>query len=281
MTEGKIASIRDRLYQQARAGEEFELVLTRYALERFLYRLSVSKEAEQFCLKGALLFDLWFDNPHRPTRDADFLGTGSDDETYISNCMREVCAIECDDGMSFDPDSVNVQPIRDETGYGGLRIRLVGYLGKIRSSVQVDIGYGDIVTPEAEYANLPTRINDMPAPRFKTYSQETVIAEKLEAIVKLGIRNSRMKDYYDLCILLQRGNVDRKVLPEAIEATFKRRGTELPTAIPVGLQDEFSANSGKQRQWRAFVDRNRLEAPGLDDIIRLLRAGLSEPLIKS
>jgi len=112
MIERKIASIRDQLYQQARVGEEFELVLTRYALERFLYRLSVSKEAEQFCLKGALLFDLWFDNPHRPMLDADFLGTGSDDKTHISNCMREVCAIKCNDGMRFDPDSVNVQPIR-------------------------------------------------------------------------------------------------------------------------------------------------------------------------
>lgn len=136
-------------------------------------------------------------------------------------------------------------------------------------------------TPETEYANLPTRINDMPAPRFKTYPQETVVAEKLEAIVKLGMRNSRMKDYYDPYILLQRGNLDRKVLPEAIAATFKRRGTEQPTHIPVGLQDEFATNAGKQRQWRAFIDRNRLEAPGLDEIIRFLRDELSESLLQS
>lgn len=199
MTANLAASIHARLLNRAKArGEEFNLVLTRYAVERFLYRMSIMPARENYCLKGALLFDLWFEIPHRPTHDADFLGFGPMDAEALSITMREICGVTVDDGMIFDATSIMVEEIREEARYGGLRVRLVGNLGKARSTVQLDVGYGDAVTPGPEEAVYPTMLDDQSAPRLKVYPRATVVAEKLEAIVSLGMTNSRMKDFFDI-----------------------------------------------------------------------------------
>ena len=268
----RIASIRQRLLDRARTcGEDFQLVLDRYAVERLLYRLSISPHREQFLLKGALLFALWFDQPHRPTRDADLLGFGPPDPERLAALAAELCAIEADDGLRFDVGSLAVEPIREEAAYEGLRIRLLAFLGDARCHVQWDVGFGDAVTPAPADVDYPVLLEGMPAPRLRVYSRETVFAEKLEAIATLGIANSRMKDYFDLLALLREGAMDNPVLTEAVRATFQRRGTALPDGVPFGLTDAFATDAQKQAQWTAFLRRNRLVAPDLKTVVDELR----------
>lgn len=275
----RAASVHARLLKRAKKrGEDFNLLLTRYAVERFLYRLSVSPAREQFLLKGALLFDLWFDVPHRPTRDADLLGFGPADANALTEVMRSICAVAVDDAMIYDQTSVTTIEIREEANYGGLRVRLLGMLGKARCSVQVDVGYGDAVTPAPVDVELPTLLHDSPAPRLRAYPRETVVAEKLEAITSLGIANSRMKDFFDLRALLREGALDDETLARAIAATFQRRGTRLPERLPLGLTSEFALDALKQKQWRAFLEKNRIEAPALEAVIEEIAAVLSESL---
>ena len=268
----RIASIRQRLLDRARTcGEDFQLVLDRYAVERLLYRLSISPHREQFLLKGALLFALWFDQPHRPTRDADLLGFGPPDPERLAALAAELCAIEADDGLRFDVGSMAVEPIREEAAYEGLRIRLLAFLGDARCHVQWDVGFGDAVTPAPADVDYPVLLEGMPAPRLRVYSRETVFAEKLEAIATLGIANSRMKDYFDLLALLHEGAMDKPVLTQAIRATFQRRATVLPDGVPFGLTDAFASDAQKQTQWTAFLRRNRLVAPDLKTVVDELR----------
>lgn len=213
MTVGLVASIHARLLNLAKArDEDFNMILTRYAIERFLYRLSIGPEREAFWLKGALLFDLWFDVPHRPTRDADFLGFGPADAEALANTIREICGVAADDGMEFDPASITIEEIREDAHYGGLRVRLVSRLGNARCTVQLDVGYGDAVTPGPEEAIYPTLLDDQPPPRLRVYPRAAVAAEKLEAIVSLGMANSRMKDYFDLRALALEGVLDARLL---------------------------------------------------------------------
>ena len=264
----RIASIRQRLLDRARIrGEDFQLVLDRYAVERLLYRLSISPHRDQFLLKGALLFALWFDQPHRPTRDADLLGFGPPEPERLAALVAELCAIEDDDGLRFDVGSMAVEPIREEAAYEGLRIRLLAFLGDARCHVQWDVGFGDAVTPAPADVDYPVMLEGMPAPRLRVYPRETVFAEKLEAIATLGIANSRMKDYFDLLALLREGAMDNPVLTEAVRATFQRRGTALPDGVPFGLTDAFATDAQKQAQWTAFLRRNRLSAPSLDTAV--------------
>ncbi len=209
MSDPRADSVRARLLQRARQhGEDFNLLLTRYALERWLYRLSVSDERAGFVLKGALLFSLWFDEPHRPTRDADFLGFGAADAELLRGRLQAICRVACDDGMRFDADSVTVAPIREQARYDGLRADLLGWLGTARCNVQLDVGFGDAVTPAAQEMDYPTLLADVPAPHLRVYPRETVLAEKLEAMIVLGMRNSRMKDYFDVWVLLRQGGFD-------------------------------------------------------------------------
>ena len=279
MTEGLAASIHARLLNRARSrGEDFNLVLTRYALERFLYRLSLVPAREAYWLKGAMLFDLWFDMPHRPTRDADFLGFGPMDVEKLANTIREICSVEVDDGMTYDPDSIAVEEIREDARYGGLRVRLLGRLGNARCMVQLDVGYGDAVTPGPEEAVYPTLLDDQPPPRLRVYPRAAVVAEKLEAIVSLGMANSRMKDFFDLRALAREGVLDARLLGDAIAATFQRRATEVPMEVPLGLSDEFARDAEKRAQWKAFLGKNRLEAPALGDVIEEIRRFVAEPL---
>lgn len=279
MTVGLAASIHARLLNRAKArGEDFNLVLTRYALERFLYRLSLVSARETYWLKGAMLFDLWFDVPHRPTRDADFLGFGPMDIEALTGTIREICGVAVDDGMVYDPDSITVEEIREEARYGGLRVRLLGRLGNARCTVQLDVGYGDAVTPGPEEAVYPTLLDDLPPPRLRVYPRAAVVAEKLEAIVSLGMANSRMKDYYNLRALAQEDALDARQLSDAIAATFQRRGTAVPVELPLGLSDEFARDAAKRTQWKAFLGKNRLEAPTLEEVIEEVRRFVAAPL---
>ena len=280
MSAGRAASIHARLLNRAKErGEDFNLVLTRYALERFLYRLSLVPPArEAYWLKGALLFDLWFDVPHRPTRDADFLGFGPADTDALAATIREICAVAVDDGMEYDPASVRIEEIREDARYGGLRVQLLGRLGNARCPVQLDVGYGDAVTPGPEEVVYPALLDDQPPPRLHVYPRETVVAEKLEAIVSLGMANSRMKDYFDLRALAHEGALDAGQLAEAIAATFARRQTPLPEGLPLGLSDEFAQDAMKRTQWKAFLNKNRLDAPALDAVVTEVRRFVEEPL---
>jgi predicted nucleotidyltransferase component of viral defense system len=273
------ASIRQRLLDRARArGEDFQLLLDRYAVERLLYRLSISDVRDEFLLKGALLFALWFNTPHRPTRDADFLGNGPRDSRALAGTIRRVCAIECEDGISYDPDSIKVVEIREQAAYQGLRVTLRAELDKARCIVQLDVGYGDAVTPGPVDIRFPGLLDDFPTPALRAYPRETVFAEKLEAMAQLGITNSRMKDYFDLWALAREGAMDIHELGRAIAATFARRGTPLPAPTPTGLTAAFSGDVQKQRQWKAFVARNRLDAPALDAVVEALAIFVEEPL---
>ncbi len=271
-TEGNAESIRARLLNRARADSvEFQQLLTRFALERLLYRLSISKHRDQFVLKGALLFNLWYGEPHRPTRDVDFLGLGADDMPRVESVFRDLCEIGVADGIVFDPSSVKSAEIRLEANYGGVRVNLQRTLAGARCPVQADIGFGDAVTPAPEETFYPTLLPDMPAPQLRVYPKYTVIAEKFHAVIELGMENSRMKDYFDLWVLTGDPGVDLEIMRQAILATFERRKTKLPTNTPVGLSDEFSADVLKQSQWKGFASRNKLEAPALTTVVGQLR----------
>jgi Nucleotidyl transferase AbiEii toxin, Type IV TA system len=277
MSRNLAASIRARLKQRADATQqEFNLTLTHYGLERLLYRLSISAHAPNFLLKGALLFSLWYDQPHRPTRDADLLGFGPDDITSIVTTFREICQISVEDGIVFDIPSIKGGIIRKDTGYGGVRIDLLAHLDGARIALQVDIGFGDAVTPAPEAISYPVLLDDFPAPQLRAYPKYTVVAEKFHAICLLGMTNTRMKDYFDLEILLSEGALDAGQLKRAIEATFARRKTTLPLSLPVGLSDAFAMDTIKQTQWLAFLKKNRLDAIALEVIVARLHNALQK-----
>lgn len=272
------ASVRQRLLNLAHArGQPLELLLTRYALERLLHRLSLSPYRERFVLKGALLLTTWFDEPHRATRDLDLLGFGDPSDDALLTAFREVMTIGVDDGIAFDSAGLQIQSIREDMQYGGSRLRTTAALAGARIPVVVDIGFGDAVEPGIEDIQLPVLL-DMPSPRLRAYPQETVIAEKLHAMVTLGLANSRMKDYYDVWMLVRTFEIDPARLRRAIEATFARRGTPLPAALPEGLTDAFAQDDTKQRQWAAFVRNLSSSAPALRDIVTELRAVVMAPL---
>lgn len=273
------ASVRARLLNKAKAeGRDFSLVLLRYGLERLLYRLSISSNQGQFLLKGALLFDLWFDVPHRPTRDIDLLGYGLANAKWVRTAFEELCVIPCDDGVLFDVASLRVDEIRKEANYAGWRVSLVGHLDGALCPVQVDIGFGDAVTPEAEAADYPVMLEGSLVPKLRVYPRYTVIAEKFEAIISLGMANSRLKDYFDLWVLLSAGDLDTQVLREAISATLACRNTALPTSIPAGLSDGFATDPQKVVQWESFARKNHLKVPPLSNVVDLLRRELMAAL---
>lgn len=272
MSRNIAASIRARLKQQADAKkQDFNLTLTHYGLERLLYRLSISAHAPNYLLKGALLFSLWYDQPHRPTRDADLLGFGPDDVESAVNAFREICQIAVDDGITFDGASVQGTVIRKEAGYGGVRIDLRATLDGARIALQVDIGFGDAVTPAPEAVSYPVLLDDLPAPQLRSYPKYTVVAEKFHAVCLLGMANTRMKDYFDLWVLMAEGTLDPAELRRAISATFERRKSAIIIGLPGGLSDSFSGDATKQTQWAAFLKKNRLEARDLADVVKRLR----------
>lgn len=273
------ASVRARLLNVAKAQEsDFNQVLVRFALERILYRLTQSPHADRFLLKGALLFTLWYDMPHRATRDADLLGFGASDLESVAQVFREIAAIAVDDGIVFDPASVTVEEIRKEAGYGGVRVVIAGELAKARCKTQIDVGFGDAVTPGPVDSVYPVLLNDLPAPRLRAYPIYTVVAEKLHAIALLGMTNSRVKDYFDLSVLLERETLDADLLAQAIKATFERRGMAVPAELPVGLTDEFAHDASRQALWQPFVKKNELDPEPLAAIVGRLRLALEPAL---
>lgn len=271
MSRNVAASIRARLKQAADASrQDFNLTLTHYGLERLLYRLSLSVHAPNFLLKGALLFSLWYEVPHRATRDMDLLGFGPDDVNSVVAAFREISEIAVDDGIVFESSSIRGSEIRKETGYGGIRVDLRATLDGARISLQIDIGFGDVVTPAPESVSYPVLLADLPAPTLRAYPKYTVVAEKFQALCLLGMANSRMKDYFDLWFLLREDDLDRVELRRAIEATFARRRTQLPVSLPVGLSADFAGDSGKQKQWMAFLKKNRLSPLPFDEVVQFL-----------
>ena len=244
-----------------------------------LYRLSISKQRDQFLLKGALLFDLWFDVPHRPTHDADFLGFGSAEIPHIEEIFRDICRIEVEDGIAFQPDTVKAAEIRKEANYAGVRVTLQGMLDSARCPVQIDIGFGDAVVPGPDEVHYPVILGEMPEPHLHVYPRYTVVAEKLEALTSLGMLNSRMKDYFDLWILAKHSDFDGQILSRAVAATFDRRRTVIPTGLPIGLSDEFISDAQKAKQWQGFLRKNALDPMPLATVVADLRDFLMPVLV--
>lgn len=278
MTGNLPASILARLLTLARQrGDDYNLLLSRFAMERLLARLSTSPHANRFLLKGALLFALWYDTQHRPTRDADFLGFGRDDAANLVATFSEVAAMDLGDGVVFDPQSVKAAAIREDNSYGGTRIQLLARIGSARCAIQLDVAFGDAVTPEAQTLAYPTLLDGFHAPLLRAYPVYTVIAEKYQAMVMLGQANSRMKDFFDLAFIARRTELDGATLATAIAATFARRQTALPAERPLALTQEFSDDPAKLRQWGAFLGKNRLTADSLAETIALLDSLLWAP----
>ncbi len=277
------ASVRQRLLNLSKERKEpFDLVLVRYGIERLLYRLSRSAHAEKFLLKGAMLFALWADGTHRPTRDVDFLGFGPKDDEELKAIFAELCRLETEpDGLTFLPDSVTATSIREEAAYPGTRITLEARLENARIPLQVDIGFGDVVTPAPEEVTFPALL-DFPAPHLRAYPIYTVIAEKLEASVRLGEANTRMKDFFDLWFLSRKFPFEGKLLKEAVTRTFARRQMALPATPPVALTPEFAAL--KAATWAAFLRRNALATVELTvaiDAIRTFAWPVMEAAVKA
>jgi predicted nucleotidyltransferase component of viral defense system len=268
------ASVRERLRKIARdRGDEFQLTLTHYALERLLYRLSRSDHADVFVLKGAMLFPLWLGQYHRPTHDLDLLGRGDSTVERFEAIFRDVCsrAVE-DDGLRFPAEAIRGERIREDQVYGGIRIHGAALLENARIPLQIDIGFGDAITPAPAAITYPTLL-DLPAPALQAYPWETVVAEKFQAMVALGMTNSRMKDFYDLWIVARRCAFQGPALCQALRATFERRQTAVPAAPPLALTAEFSDNPDKVKQWQAFLRKGRLEtaAGNLGEVRGVLR----------
>lgn len=253
------ASIRARLTQLAqRQGDVVDRVFLRYAIERLLYRLSRSEHRDIFVLKGAMLFSLWALVPYRSTGDLDLLGQGDPAPERMAAIFKAVCAETVDDdGVVFDPHSVRAESMRDDEDYRGARVTLNATLAGARLVLQIDIGFGDAVTPEARDIYYPSLL-DLPTPSLRAYPPETVVAEKLEAVVSLGMLNSRMKDFFDLWVIAKTFSFDGAVLGQAVAATFARRGTALPNALPPALTAAFAADATKQAQWGGFLRRTTL-----------------------
>jgi hypothetical protein len=274
------ASVQQRLLDKSRKeGEDYQLLLTRFALERYLYRLGLSPHKEKFILKGAMLFPLWGGELHRPTRDLDLHGSGESGVAHLEEVFREVCLVGGeDDGLKFLPETVRGKEIREDQEYDGVRIQLESRLVAARIILQIDIGFGDAVVPDPIETQYPT-ILDFSAPRIRVYPRELVVAEKYHALVVLGIANSRMKDFFDLWILAGKFSFDGRTLCQAIEATFTRRRTSVPVEIPMGLSEEFCDDPRKQTQWRAFLRKGRFadELLSLGEVVSSLREFLIPP----
>jgi predicted nucleotidyltransferase component of viral defense system len=256
------ASIRQRLLTKARnTGRPFNELLQYFAMERFLYRLSNSPHADNFILKGALMLTVWEAPLTRPTMDIDFLGRIENSAETLVKVTREICQQEVEpDGIVSDVTDIDAERIAEDADYEGIRIRFRGSLDTARFVIQLDTGFGDIIVPSPKSMNYPT-ILDLPAPHLRGYSRESTIAEKFEAMVKLGILNSRMKDFFDIWLISRQFDFDGSILAKAITKTFSTRGTKIP-AEPLALTDVFAKDATKATQWRGFVRRNRLsEAP--------------------
>ena len=272
------ASVRQQLQNHARTtGRPFQVVLQYFAMERFLYRLSQSPHADRFVLKGALMFNVWRTPTSRPTKDIDLLGRIDNNPSVLEITIRDVCRqVVEDDGLVFDPGTVAASIIKEDADYEGVRVSFRGTLENARVVMQIDVGFGDVVSPGPEVTVYPT-ILDHPKPTLRGYPRETVVAEKFEAMVKLGQLNSRMKDFYDMRVLSHQFDFDGPRLMTAIEKTFAHRGTPVETQ-PVAFSPAFAADAAKGKQWQAFLRKSQLtDAPAefaavIDSVAKFLAA---------
>ena len=274
------ASVKARLLNMAHdRGEELQQLLIRYAIERFLYRLSRSTYARRFLLKGAVLFAAWQAEPHRPTLEMDLLGYGDNRPQTQVEIVRSVCRLDVvPDGLDFDPASVGGEEILETAVERGVRLRAEVHLGKALIPLQVDVGFGDPVTPGPVTVELPSLLG-FPAARMRAYPPETVVAEKFESLVRLGVKSSRMKDVYDLWHLASQRSFAGDTLQRAMQATFRARLTPLPRVTPVALTEEIARDPLRQRMWRAFLNRSRLPGPTeLESVVPVLSAFLLPPV---
>ncbi|MEH3159900.1 MAG: nucleotidyl transferase AbiEii/AbiGii toxin family protein [Sphingomonas taxi] len=270
MAEGnrnQAASVKQRLLNLARSeGRVYDIVLVRYALERLLYRLSISRLRDQFILKGGMLVTLWVEGGQRETRDMDFLGFGEADTAQLRMAFAEIMAIDSDDALAFDTESLTATAIREEFDYGGIRLRTAAYLERSRIPVVVDIGFGDALASTASTITYPSLL-EMDSPEIRAYPPATVIAEKFQAMVALGAINGRMKDYFDLWAIPKALSIDPEALDAAIKATFERRTTETPAGRPPGLSETFTSDESKQRQWRNYAQSIELGQLSLEEVV--------------
>jgi predicted nucleotidyltransferase component of viral defense system len=279
-TRNVAASVRQRLLNYSTTIKaDPNLVLIWYGIERLLYRLSLSPHKDQFVLKGAMLFRVWSGTNFRATKDLDLLGFVGDEAEPLRQIFVSICEqpVE-DDGLTFDASSVHISEIRDDQEYGGFRLSLSAKLGTARVPLQVDVGIGDAITPAPQTTDFPTMLNQ-PQPRIRIYPRETVVAEKVDAIVQLGMTNSRMKDYYDLWFMSRRFEFAGSVLVSAIRATFIRRETAIPTSAPIGLTSEYGRDASHARQWAAFNRRVGTDAPSsLETVVETVAALVLPPV---
>lgn len=253
------ASVRARLTNIAQQqGDVVDRAFLRFAIERLLYRLSISEHRNSFVLKGAMLFALWAPVPYRSTGDLDLLGQGDPAPERMAEIFKVVCQVDVDDdGLVFDPRSIRGERMREDEEYSGVRLRMRAKLGVARMALQIDIGFGDAVTPAARDIVYPSALG-FPTASLRAYPPETVVAEKLEAAVTRGMLNTRMKDFFDLWVISKTFSFDGAQLAQAVAATFQRRNTPMPTALPLAFTASFSDDAQKQAQWRAFLQRTAL-----------------------
>ncbi|MGH6986614.1 MAG: nucleotidyl transferase AbiEii/AbiGii toxin family protein [Caulobacteraceae bacterium] len=274
------ASVRDRLLDRSRqGGEDFQFLLQRYAAERFLYRLGQSRHRDSYVLKGAMLFPVWGGSIYRATRDIDFTGYGASEPSEVIAVIRELCATPMlDDGLAFDANSVRAEPIRDDAEYGGLRVKFSARLAGSSVPMQIDIGFGNAIEPAPTDVDYPTLL-DMPAPQIRAYPREAIVAEKLHAMVALGERNSRLKDFRDLYFQARQFTFEGERLARAIAATFARRRTAIEDPLPAAIAPRFYGDEARAAAWRAHLARQDDQDAPVDWVAvgELLQSFLTPP----
>lgn len=265
MKKNVAGSVHARLRNRAQeTREDVRFLLQRYAAERLLYRLGKSDYREQFVLKGAMLFPLWGGSVYRPTRDLDFMKYGGNDADSVLASVREICLVAVpDDGLVFDASTLTAEPTREEAEYSGVRVRIRARLGEARIDMQIDVGFGNVILPGPADVEYPTLL-DAARPTIRAYPQEAVVAEKLHAMVILGERNTRLKDFYDLHSFASQFSFDGERLAHAVAATFDRRRSAIEVAVPAALAPRFYADGARAAQWRAYLSRNTLPGAARD-----------------
>ena len=256
------ASVRARLLNRTRkTGANFQSLLQRYAAERFLYRLGESQHRERYVLKGAMLLALWSNAMYRPTRDLDFTGYGGSSGDQVNSVIRDICDTPVDDdGVSFNAETITVEPIREHGEYDSVRARFEARLQGARIRMQIDIGFGDAIHPPPTEVHYPVLLEASP-PRIRVYPREALIAEKVHAMVVIGERNSRYKDFYDLFALARHFSFKGKQLTRAVRTTFERRRTPFAQTLPAVLTPRFYGDAARVDRWRGYLNRNELPDP--------------------
>ena len=274
------ASVRQKLLSLARQEQKlFDVVLVAFGLEHLIYRLSVSPHKDKFVLKGGMLVTLWTKDQARFTRDVDFLSFGASDEDALIEIFKDTLDIDAGDGLIFDTADITAAQIREDQIYGGVRLKTVATLANAKIPITIDIGFGDSLTAPDFKIDYPSLL-DFPDATIRAYSPATVMAEKFQALVALGLVNGRMKDFYDLWALPQSQEIAEAELAEAVRLTFARRNTPVPTDRPHGLSSAFFDEPAKQQQWNAYAQSIGLEGEPLAAVAEAIWAAF-EPVCRA